>query len=96
VTRNYSEKSINNILDYASTADNMTFMEAFYEVTLESLVEMKNERLWVKTNLKLAKLWLDRKEYGRLSKVRKDMSLECPTDRRFVDTSSTTYSLSKG
>lgn len=72
VTRNYSEKSINNILDYASTADSMTFMEAFYEVTLESLTEMKNERLWVKTNLKLAKLWLDRKEYGRLSKVRRD------------------------
>ena len=24
----------------------------------------------MKTNLKLAKLWLDRKEYGRLSKVR--------------------------
>ena len=27
------------------------------------------QRLSVKTNLKLAKLWLDRKEYDRLSKV---------------------------
>jgi hypothetical protein len=27
------------------------------------------QRLSVKTNLKLAKLWLDRKEYGRLSRV---------------------------
>lgn len=70
VTRNYSEKTINNILDYASTADNMAFMEAFYQTTLDSLVETKNERLWVKTNLKLAKLWLDRKEYGKLNKVK--------------------------
>jgi hypothetical protein len=27
------------------------------------------QRLWVKTNLKLAKLWLDRHEYSRLNKV---------------------------
>lgn len=30
------------------------------------------QRLSVKTNLKLAKLWLDRKEYARLNKVRAD------------------------
>ncbi|KAI8086101.1 PCI domain-containing protein [Halteromyces radiatus] len=80
VTRNYSEKSINNILDYASTADNLSFMETFYEITLESLVEMKNERLWVKTNLKLAKLWLDRKEYGRLSKILRQLRTACQKD----------------
>ncbi|KAG0170455.1 COP9/signalosome complex subunit Csn2 [Apophysomyces sp. BC1015] len=68
VTRNYSEKSINNILDYVSMADNMQFMEKFYQTTLDALVDAKNERLWVKTNLKLAKLWLDRKEYGRFNK----------------------------
>ncbi|KAI7899148.1 uncharacterized protein BX663DRAFT_518715 [Cokeromyces recurvatus] len=43
VTRNYSEKSINNILDYVSSTDNMSFMESFYETTLESLKENKNE-----------------------------------------------------
>lgn len=80
VTRNYSEKSINNILDYVSSADNMSFMEKFYEITLESLVETKNERLWVKTNLKLAKLWLDRKEYGRLNKILKQLHAACQKD----------------
>lgn len=80
VTRNYSEKSINNILDYVSSADNMAFMEQFYEITLESLVENKNERLWVKTNLKLAKLWLDRKEYGRLNKILKQLHAACQKD----------------
>ncbi|KAI6012541.1 PCI domain-containing protein [Pisolithus orientalis] len=45
-----------------------TYTQLFYQVTNEALKEAKNERLSVKTNLKLAKLWLDRKEYGRLSK----------------------------
>ncbi|CAO3626913.1 unnamed protein product [Cunninghamella echinulata] len=80
VTRNYSEKTINNILDYASTADDMAFMEAFYQTTLDSLVETKNERLWVKTNLKLAKLWLDRKEYGRLNKILRQLRTACQKD----------------
>ncbi|CDH49573.1 cop9 signalosome complex subunit 2 isoform 1 [Lichtheimia corymbifera JMRC:FSU:9682] len=80
VTRNYSEKSINNILDYVSTADDMAFVEQFYQVSLEALSEMKNERLWVKTNLKLAKLWLDRKEYGRLTKILRELRAACETE----------------
>lgn len=75
VTRNYSEKSINGILDYVSsdkatdqTVD-LELMEKFYAVTMKTLAEMKNERLSVKTNLKLAKLWLDRREYARLTEV---------------------------
>ncbi|KAG2234482.1 PCI domain-containing protein [Thamnidium elegans] len=80
VTRNYSEKSINNILDNVSSADNMEFMEKFYQITMESLAETKNERLWVKTNLKLAKLWLDRKEYGRLNKILKQLHAACQKD----------------
>ena len=75
VTRNYSEKSINGILDYVSSdkASDQTLdlelMEKFYSVTMKTLAEMKNERLSVKTNLKLAKLWLDRREYTRLDAV---------------------------
>ncbi|KAI8369719.1 PCI domain-containing protein [Blakeslea trispora] len=80
VTKNYSEKSINNILDFVSSADNMAFMEQFYQITLDSLVEIKNERLWMKTNLKLAKLWLDRKEYGRLQKILKQLHTACQKD----------------
>ena len=43
MTRNYSEKSINNILDYVSTSDDMRLVEQFYEVSLEALKEMNNE-----------------------------------------------------
>ncbi|CAG8511503.1 6771_t:CDS:10 [Acaulospora morrowiae] len=80
VTRNYSEKSINNILDFISSSQDMTFMEEFYSTTLSALEEAKNERLWVKTNLKLAKLWLDRKEYTRLNKILRQLHASCQKD----------------
>jgi COP9 signalosome complex subunit 2 len=73
VTRNYSEKSINGILDYVGGGKggpvDVETLEKFYSATKRALVEAKNERLSVKTNLKLAKLWLDRKEYSRLAKL---------------------------
>ncbi|KAG9222344.1 hypothetical protein CCMSSC00406_0002679 [Pleurotus cornucopiae] len=73
VTRNYSEKTINGILDYVGGGKGgpieVDILESFYQVTKTALEDAKNERLSVKTNLKLAKLWLDRKEFGRLSKV---------------------------
>ena len=37
VTRNYSEKSINSILDYISTSKQMDLLQDFYETTLEAL-----------------------------------------------------------
>ena len=84
VTRNYSEKSINGILDYVSSdkaKDQQTLdlelMEKFYSVTKNTLAEMKNERLSVKTNLKLAKLWLDRMEYERLDATIKELRQSC-------------------
>lgn len=53
---------INSPLDLAT-------MEKFYDVTKKALEESKNERLSVKTDLKLARLWLARGEFARLSKV---------------------------
>lgn len=99
VTRNYSEKSINGILDYVSadteggsggdasvlsaspsksslinSALDLATMEKFYDVTKKALEESKNERLSVKTDLKLARLWLARGEFARLSKVSKSVT----------------------
>jgi len=90
VTRNYSEKSINGILDYvgdggkkgkgrkvaavaATQGVDVEVLQKFYEVTKASLEDTKNDRLSLKTNLKLAKLWLDRKEFGRLSSLIKEL-----------------------
>ncbi|KAJ3029851.1 UNVERIFIED_CONTAM: COP9 signalosome complex subunit 2 [Siphonaria sp. JEL0065] len=80
VSRNYSEKSINNILDFVSAATDMKFLEEFYSLTLDCLNESKNDRLWTKTNLKLAKLWLDRKEFARLNKILRELRASCQTD----------------
>ena len=44
VTRNYSEKSINSILDTVSTSRDMELLQDFYQTTLEALKEAKNDR----------------------------------------------------
>jgi COP9 signalosome complex subunit 2 len=97
VTRNYSEKSINNILDYiekGSEDDNAKHcMEDFYSKTLESFQSTNNERLWLKTNIKLAKLLLDRKEYGAITKKLRELHKACEREDGSDDPSKGTYSL---
>ncbi|XP_071964291.1 COP9 signalosome complex subunit 2 [Antedon mediterranea] len=80
VTRNYSEKSINSILDYISTSKNMELLQEFYETTLGALRDAKNDRLWFKTNTKLGKLYYDREEFTKLSKILKQLHQSCKTD----------------
>lgn len=77
VTRNYSEKVINSILDFVSTSDNLELLAEFYETTLKALEEAKNERLWFKTQLKLCKLYFDSKEYARMSKILRELHKSC-------------------
>ncbi|XP_030832616.1 COP9 signalosome complex subunit 2-like [Strongylocentrotus purpuratus] len=77
VTRNYSEKSINSILDYISTSKNMQLLQEFYETTLMALKDAKNDRLWFKTNTKLGKLYYDREEFNKLAKILKQLHQSC-------------------
>ncbi|CAH8830066.1 unnamed protein product [Trichobilharzia szidati] len=80
VTRNYSEKSINSILDYVSTSKQMDLLQRFYITTLDALRESKNERLWFKTNTKLGKLYLERGDYMHLQKIVKELRESCQTN----------------
>jgi COP9 signalosome complex subunit 2 len=80
VTRNYSEKSINSILDYISTSKQMELLQEFYETTLDALKDARNERLWFKTNTKLGKLYFDRGEFGRLARILKQLRKSCQTE----------------
>jgi len=80
VTRNYSEKSINSILDYISNAKQMDLLQNFYELTLESLKHAKNERLWFKTNTKLASLYLQSHDWAKLQFVLKQLRQSCLTE----------------
>ena len=77
VTRNYSEKIINKVLDLVSGPQKMELLQELYETTLLALQEAKNERLWFKTNLKLGKLWYDLGEYTRLAKIVKELHRSC-------------------
>lgn len=45
VTRNYSEKCINNIMDFVSgsAGQNFSLLQEFYQTTLKALEEAKNE-----------------------------------------------------
>ncbi|KAL8762559.1 MAG: hypothetical protein Q9184_001467 [Pyrenodesmia sp. 2 TL-2023] len=97
VTRNYSEKSINNMLDFIEKGsdDDKAYhcMEKFYSLTLESFQSTNNERLWLKTNIKLARLWLDRKEYTELVKKVRDLHKACQREDGTDDPSKGTYAL---
>ncbi|KAL7934718.1 COP9 signalosome complex subunit 2 [Trichoderma chlorosporum] len=97
VTRNYSEKSINNMLDYiekgADESAAVQSMEKFYSLTLQSFQSTNNERLWLKTNIKLAKLLLDRKEYSAVSKKLRELHRACQRSDGTDDPGKGTYSL---
>ena len=96
VTRNYSDKSINNMLDFIEKAtedeEARRYMEKFYSVTLDSLQSTNNESLWLKTNLKLAKLWLDGRQYRQLTEKLKELHKACQKDDGSDDPAKGTYS----
>lgn len=54
-------------------------MERFYSATKSALEEAKNERLSVKTDLKLARLWLARQEWSRLTRTLQELRTYCTT-----------------
>ena len=54
-------------------------MQDFYETTLDALKDAKNERLWFKTMTKLGKLYFDREDYGKLSRILKQLHTSCTT-----------------
>lgn len=68
-------------------------MEEFYSQTLNAFQSTNNERLWLKTNIKLARLWLDRREYNQLSKKVRELHFACQQEDGSDDPSKGTYSL---
>lgn len=97
VTRNYSEKSINNMLDHLEKGSQdeaaAKCVEQVYSLTLNSFQNTNNERLWLKTNIKLAKLLLDHKDYNSLPRKLKELHATCQREDGTDDPSKGTYSL---
>lgn len=85
------------MLDYiekgADGTDAVQSMEKFYSLTLQSFQSTNNERLWLKTNIKLAKLMLDRKEYSAVSKKLRELHAACQNEDGSDDSNKGTYSL---
>ena len=67
--------------------------EQFYSQTLDSFQSTNNERLWLKTNIKLARLWLDRRDYPQLLKKVRELHKACQREDGSDDPSKGTYSL---
>jgi COP9 signalosome complex subunit 2 len=97
VTRNHSEKSINNMLDFieknAEDDAANSCIEKFYSLTLESFHTTNNERLWLKTNIKLARLWFAQKNYRQLADKLRELHKACQKEDGTDDPSKGTLSL---
>ncbi|KAK1758690.1 signalosome subunit 2 [Echria macrotheca] len=97
VTRNYSEKSIDNMLNFIEKSSDdpaaVGCIEQFYSLTLQCFQSANNERLWLKTNIKLARLLLDRKEYHAVARKLRDLHRACQKEDGTDDPSKGTYSL---
>ncbi|QDS68484.1 hypothetical protein FKW77_010851 [Venturia effusa] len=97
VTRNHSEKSINNMLDFIEkNADDEAAnfcIEKFYALTLESFHSTNNERLWLKTNIKLARLWFAQKNYRLLADKLRELHRACQKEDGTEDPSKGTSSI---
>lgn len=77
----------------AEDADAYRCMEKFYALTLGIFRSTNNERLWLKTNIKLARLWLDRKDYRQLTEKLRELHKACQKEDGTDDPSKGTYSL---
>ena len=84
---------LDHIEKSADQPDAVRCVERFYSLTLQSFQSTNNERLWLKTNVKLAKLLLDRKEYSAVSKKLRELHKACQREDGSDDPNKGTYSL---
>lgn len=68
-------------------------IEKFYSLTLQCFQNTNNERLWLKTNIKLARLLLERKDYHAVARKLRELHNACRKPDGTDDPSKGTYSL---
>ncbi|CAI5742378.1 unnamed protein product [Hyaloperonospora brassicae] len=85
VTRNESTESISSILDIVSHAvgseqkASARYTSRMYELTLEKLKDVNNDRLWFSMNAKLGKLYLDLQDFDQLQTLLQQLYGYCQT-----------------
>jgi len=81
VSRNVSEKAITNLIEKVSGAGvDFDLLKKFYDMTLDALLDIKNDRFWFKTKLKVGKLYSDREQYDELEQIISELKEWCKTD----------------
>lgn len=93
VTRNECTDAINTILDAIVSSTDVTFLSEMYEVTLLSLKNANNERLWFNTNLKLARVYLQSSRYNDVERVLSELKGSCQLSNGQDDPNKGTYLL---
>lgn len=68
-------------------------IERFYSLTLDSFQSTNNDRLWLKTNIKLARLWFAQRNYRQLSDKLRELHKACQKEDGTDDASKGTLSL---
>ncbi|KAJ2553686.1 hypothetical protein EV175_002853 [Coemansia sp. RSA 1933] len=77
VARNYAEKSINNMLDRVSANCDAGVTYEVYKKTLVTLKQTRNERMHLRTSLRLSRLLVDQEKYDELSVLLGELKQEC-------------------
>ncbi|KAJ2315157.1 hypothetical protein IWW54_000475 [Coemansia sp. RSA 2705] len=80
VTRNYAEKSINNMLERLTANADEQMSRDVYQRTLDVLKATQSERLWLRTSLRLAKILLAQQQYDELSALLLKLKRSCEDD----------------
>jgi COP9 signalosome complex subunit 2 len=68
ISKSYAERSVNGMLEFLCCEDRH-FMEQIYLNTVNGLEKIGNERALIKTNLKLAKLYIDSHQTDKASEI---------------------------
>ncbi|CAI5725036.1 unnamed protein product [Peronospora destructor] len=97
VTRNESTESISSILEVVSNAtvkkeekSSAKYTSKMYELTLDKLKDVNNDRLWFSMNVKLGKLYLDMHEFDQLENLLQQLYNYCSTSDGVQDQSKAT------
>jgi len=85
VTNNVMEKGLNTLLDLVGSSNDIDLSEKLYKVASDFLLKQKNERVWFRTNLKLAKVLYDREEYSKLEKTLAELHRSCVDEKTGQD-----------
>ena len=77
VTRNERTDAINTVLETVSACNEDRILAQVYEVTLQTLKDSGNERLWFTTNKKLAQTYLATGDHKSLRRVIEELHRSC-------------------